>query len=342
MSSIEEGLWATQSLDAVQEATPHGLNVYTVDHSCDDPAKAWQQLLAKYLAPFYVLPSSDIPFRGQLRCIHLDPMDMMVTTRTSSVNHRTRRLIAEHGDTSPILSLHLGGDWMVCENRSQQWLHPGDIVLWDLTRPMTLASLTSVKTFSLKMPPEILGLRPERLFTSVATKLPTHGRLGALIAQYLRWLAGQAAGPHSAIATRMGAVTADLVATYFAELLGEPPPIEGSPERTLLRQIKFYIKTHLGEPHLRPATIAAAHHISVRSLHKLFVADGHTVASWVRQRRLERACQDLVDPAHAGSSITTVACQWGFVNSAHFSRVFKATFGASPRDYRKLHGGKKP
>ncbi len=41
-------------------------------------------------------------------------------------------------------------------------------------------------------------------------------------------------------------------------------------------------------PQLSPAAVAAAHHISLRSLHQLFHDEGLTVAGWIRQRRLER------------------------------------------------------
>jgi AraC-like DNA-binding protein len=36
-------------------------------------------------------------------------------------------------------------------------------------------------------------------------------------------------------------------------------------------------------------------------------------------------------------SITYVAHRWGFVNATHFSRVFRETYGMSPRDWRELN-----
>lgn len=70
--------------------------------------------------------------------------------------------------------------------------------------------------------------------------------------------------------------------------------------------------------------IAAAHHISVRRLHKLFEDQPQTVAALIRQHRLERCRADL---ARSDRTVTAVAARWGFSDPAHFSRLFKATYG---------------
>lgn len=139
------------------------------------------------------------------------------------------------------------------------------------------------------------------------------------------------------IAARLGVTTVDLITTYFTDLFGEAVGIDGANRRTLLYQVKTYIEAHLGEPDLCPAMIAAAHHLSVRSLYKLFATAGDTVAGWIRQRRLEHIRHDLTSSAHASTSITRIALQWGFTDSAHFSRVFKTAYGSSPRDYRRAN-----
>jgi AraC-like DNA-binding protein len=63
------------------------------------------------------------------------------------------------------------------------------------------------------------------------------------------------------------------------------------------------------------------------------------VSGYIRSRRLEHCRIDLVDPALASRSIIQVAQSWGFVDPSHFSKLFKSTFGHSPRDYRQLHLG---
>jgi AraC-like DNA-binding protein len=82
------------------------------------------------------------------------------------------------------------------------------------------------------------------------------------------------------------------------------------------------------------ATIAAAHYISPRYLQKLFEAEGSTVTDWIRRRRLDHCKRELLDPRNAGEPISRIAARWGLADSSHFSRLFRATYGMSPREFR--------
>jgi len=102
----------------------------------------------------------------------------------------------------------------------------------------------------------------------------------------------------------------------------------------LSARIDDFIEQHLADPTLSPAEIALAARVSVRHLHRLFVTRGRTVAESIRERRLERCRTDLADPRFSDRSITEIAFDWGFSDSAHFSRCFKKQFGISPRAFR--------
>jgi transcriptional regulator GlxA family with amidase domain len=97
-------------------------------------------------------------------------------------------------------------------------------------------------------------------------------------------------------------------------------------------EIRRYVRTHLQDPELGPASIARAYSISVRALHALFEDDDASVAGLVRSERLARCLEDLQRPN--GGSVTDIAFRWGFCDAAHFSRVFKRAFGATPSDVR--------
>ncbi|MGW7381446.1 helix-turn-helix domain-containing protein [Streptomyces sp. NPDC054794] len=107
-----------------------------------------------------------------------------------------------------------------------------------------------------------------------------------------------------------------------------------SPIERLLHDINTFIENHLADAGLTPASIAAAHHISVRYLHHLFQRDRRTVGTYVRQRRLERCRADLADPALAGRGVGQVGRHWGFRDPAVFSRAFKSAYGVTPGAYR--------
>jgi len=67
-------------------------------------------------------------------------------------------------------------------------------------------------------------------------------------------------------------------------------------------QAKAHIDHHLHDPTLCPASVAAALHVSLRTLYRAFDEQDQPAAAWIRQRRLERCRRDLIDPAHSSNT----------------------------------------
>lgn len=101
------------------------------------------------------------------------------------------------------------------------------------------------------------------------------------------------------------------------------------------RRIRAFIDAHLADPDLGPAQIAAGCGISIRRLHRSFVDTEWSVCSWIREQRLAKCRQDLLDGGKDDLSITQIAFRWGFNDAAHFSRAFRKAFYSSPRDVRR-------
>ena len=79
--------------------------------------------------------------------------------------------------------------------------------------------------------------------------------------------------------------------------------------------------------------IAQRHGCSVRALHALFAEFNTTVAGSIRHLRLEK-CRSALQEQH-GERIGQLALRWGFNDAAHFSKLFKSTYGLSPRSFRE-------
>ena len=112
-------------------------------------------------------------------------------------------------------------------------------------------------------------------------------------------------------------------------------PVE-TRERALVLSVRAFIEERLGDPALAPPMIAAAHHVSLRYLHKLFESQQTTVAALIRERRLERCRRDMLDPALRAQPVSAIAARWGLTNPAHFSRLFRAAYGSAPAEFRAL------
>ena len=104
--------------------------------------------------------------------------------------------------------------------------------------------------------------------------------------------------------------------------------------RRLFRVVQGFIDERLADPELCPAAVAAAHHMSVRSLHRLFKSQGCTVSSWIRLRRLDRARAELADPGLAGRTIQAIAADSGFPRASDFTRSFRERYGTTPQNFR--------
>jgi AraC-like DNA-binding protein len=102
-----------------------------------------------------------------------------------------------------------------------------------------------------------------------------------------------------------------------------------SARASLLPQVRRYIEDRLDDPDLSPASIAAAHGVSVRTLQLAFAESGTTVSRWIRDRRL-KVCYRELARARPAETVTDIAFRWGFNDAGHFSRTFKQAFGVTP------------
>jgi acetamidase/formamidase/AraC-like DNA-binding protein len=103
----------------------------------------------------------------------------------------------------------------------------------------------------------------------------------------------------------------------------------------LLERVFQTIEIRLSDPDLSYQQVAAEHGISPRYLQKLFESINDSFGHYVKVRRLERCRLDLRSPLHVQKSISDILFEWGFNDSASFSRAFREQYGISPREYRK-------
>lgn len=98
-----------------------------------------------------------------------------------------------------------------------------------------------------------------------------------------------------------------------------------------------YVLEHLGNPDLGTALIGQALDLSPRAVQKSFVRHvGLTPTAFITARRLERAAALLA--REDGRTITDVAFEVGFNDSAFFTRCFRRHFGVAPSQWRSGNG----
>ncbi|MFE4590905.1 helix-turn-helix domain-containing protein [Streptomyces laurentii] len=214
-------------------------------------------------------------------------------------------------------------------------LGPGDIVVYDLGRPVRLDLPEPSRTKSVILPKDVLGLKECDLARLTARRLPSDTPLAGLLSPFLCGFVDGAGTYPPRVVEVLARGLVDLLGVLNDEVAGRTAAAEEPPHgnRALRLRIQAFIDRRLADPELTPQAIARAHHISVRYLHKLFENEDATVNRWIQRRRLDRSRRDLA--LHRNVTIAAVAHQWGFASAAHYSRVFRAAYGMSPREWRE-------
>jgi transcriptional regulator GlxA family with amidase domain len=91
---------------------------------------------------------------------------------------------------------------------------------------------------------------------------------------------------------------------------------------------------NLEDPQLSVERLAEALCVSRRCLYMIFHRSGTTPADFIRNIRLDCCKAALADRAQRDRTLTQIAMQYGFADSAHFSRAFRSQFGICPSEWR--------
>jgi YesN/AraC family two-component response regulator len=124
--------------------------------------------------------------------------------------------------------------------------------------------------------------------------------------------------------------TAETVASLHRVLAGRQTLSQ--PTSTLVKYALAYLHQNFASPVTRQE-IAQAVGVSKNYLSKIFRQEfGFSPWDYLIRFRIQKA-KEFLDTT--GASITSVAAQTGFEDSAYFSRVFRKHIGMSPQEYRK-------
>ncbi|MFJ4185035.1 helix-turn-helix domain-containing protein [Kitasatospora sp. NPDC089509] len=284
-------------------------------------------------------------FEAELRYSELGPVAMFWTSFRSARFVRNERLV-RRSDRQELYHLTLltsGGQALTRGRDQRDKSGPGELSLMDNTTPYDVRVFGTgpedarAAGVAIDIPQALLPVPGRLVGDLLGRRLPANEGSGALLAEFLLGLDRQAHTLGPAEAARLGTVVIDLVAAWAARELDALPALPQETQwRALMESVRGFIRHNLHDPDLTPATIAAAHHISLSHLHHLFTrhSGGETLAASIRRQRLQRAHRDLADPALRGVAIHLVAAACGLPRASEFSRAFKAAYGISPREHR--------
>lgn len=281
--------------------------------------------------------SSD--FRGFIRGTSLGSVKVSEVVASPHKVRRTPRTIRASDPGFYKVGLQVRGYCVLTQDDREAALTPGDFAIYDTTRPYELSFDDRFRMLVVMFPRELLRIPSSGIAELTARRISGRQGIGALVSPFVKELGDRVFDTSPEVTVHLHDAVLDVLAAAFAEQLKITDSLSLETRHAALRfRVGTFIEEHLADPGLDVATVAVAHHVSVRHLQKIFEAEGATVAGWIRERRLEQCRRDLLDPRYSQLSVAAIGARWAFFDAAHFSRLFKARYGTSPGQYRTTAG----
>jgi AraC-like DNA-binding protein len=245
--------------------------------------------------------------------------------------HRTRATIRRSDPGLVKVMVQLHGRGLVAQRDRKAVLAPGDFIVYDTSEPYLLRLENDYSLFVVTFPRTALKMSANGISTVTAIPVRADHWVGAAVSTFLSGLRQGLSSGSLDPNPRFEEAAIDLIC---ASVTDHASQVNGAPCAAILSGAKSFIDSHHGDPALDTSMVATAQHVSPRYLQKLFAAAGITVTGWIKERRLEQCRHDLEDQSLLGDGIGTICARHGYIDSAHFSRLFKQRYGLSPRAFR--------
>ena len=311
----------------------------------------WHDIISRGTAPSQFSSPHASNFTGFARVIDLGVSRVTAFRYPELTMHRSQHMIRRGDPEMYELALPLAGTSVLAQERRQSVVKPSEFIFFTTSRPYECqhiprqatplgsapdnASPQTADTVAVLFPQSAIPLPQSKLKRLLAERLPSEG-MASLLAQFLLQVAQHPERFRPSDAGQLGSMVLDLISATLAQHLDLEQTLPAEARQQALRaQIDTFITEHLGDPDLNARTIAAAHHVSLRTVYRLWEGEGLSISELIRHRRLERCRRDLVNPILADRPIYAIAARSGFSDRAKFARIFRATYGMSPQAYRQ-------
>jgi AraC-like DNA-binding protein len=296
----------------------------------------WLQSSSDAYLPVHIRSVAEEQFGARMWGYSLGPLSIFRISAAANTMMRTPGAIAACDPECLHVSVILRGRLDAAQQGRRGTAGIGDVISYETSHPVTCRAAEPFESLCLRVPRSLLGREADRIGKLTALRIPGADGLPRVAVAFFRGLAGGLDDGTITADESPNAVECvlDLVRGMYAGPMRHHKPKQLRSHDEILLAVRSFIESHLGDPDLDPAGIARASFISTRYLHKLFEGDGTSVCQWIRMARLERCRRDLVDPALSHLTILAIASRWGLPGPQHFSRLFRAAYGCSPREYR--------
>ncbi|WP_249999249.1 helix-turn-helix domain-containing protein [Actinoplanes sp. M2I2] len=307
----------------------------TAELPVQDRVEAVRTAMLHASAPCHVLhedPDGDV--HARLEVWELGNATIF-THRSSGIRLlRTAKQARQDGMPVVALAVQRRGSGRIDQGGRQRVVPPGELLVVDLSAPYDYSWSGDGGAAALQIPYDQLGLPLDAVRRAAAEvgASPLYRLVATHIAEIGRDPAGITGDAASAT---VGAAGIDLARALLVSAGHSGRHTRTVLAETLLTRVRAFTRLRLADPDLTPATIAAAHGISLRQLYKLCAGADLSLEQWIIDERLHRVRHELTRPDRRHLPIATIARRWGFRDPTHFTRRFKARYGTTPSQWRR-------
>jgi len=231
----------------------------------------------------------------------------------------------------------LAGDYRLEQSGREVFLRPGDMAIYDATRPHRIHCPGNFSKLIVAVPRAMLRDRLAGVEQCTARRIAGDAGIGAVATGFIRSAASQAGTMDAGVFAGLSEHSLDLLTVALASVRPQNFNLSRSRSASLDR-VKAFVERHLADAAMDTDMVAAEVGLSPRYINDLFSAEGTSLMRHIWKRRLENCRREMLDPLRAGHRISEIAWRWGFNDLSHFSRAFRQRYECSPRE---LRGGSK-
>jgi AraC-like DNA-binding protein len=264
-------------------------------------------------------------FWARLTAEEVGGITLVDTTITAVRSVRT--VARSPGDGSVFLLSARTADGVIAHRRGEEEIRPGRLVVVPSEEEFDVRYRGTTRVQFLVLPSEVVERRFPRLDGPVRSV--GLSEVGAALVGHLDAVREQLARNGLSAASR--AALSGVLDPVVDGLVGETGAVGGPGVGARLATVRLaaerFIDRHLGDPGLGAGAVAGAIDVPLRTLQRAFRADGDTVGSHIRIRRLERAAQRL---AAEPVAVARIAAELGYASVAQFAAQFHERYGVGP------------
>jgi len=276
-----------------------------------------------------VVDAEDAHFEGRLGTCKIDDLGFVkIKAQASKVRRWVRNAPSSRSGTA-LLHLQTAGTGINRQGRCEALINAGDGAICDPDQKYGIDFVTPYEMFVLEVPAQKIYLRQPGFDLERAAGQALDRNRSQLLLAFIQaaWEQLDCLGQDAEWRECVSRVAMDLA----LRAIGQSVEMEGA-GADMRRAVIEYIRANMNDPGLRTGAIAKALAVSPRSVQTVFERMSTTASAFILENRLALAAERL-RRERGKTSITQIAYDCGFSDSAYFSRCFHKIYGVSPRAY---------